>query len=205
MKTSTLLKRTIRIASFLAAILILISFNTNNLKSERNLDHSKELSWNAANTLLQHNIIAQQEGNDVKRDTHVLLTIDTKMINETNMDSTIVFSDDRSDPSRNPGNPKEFTSIVDKNMKIYWSGIAKDPNSNAVIKIIEIIRKQEGGAEILKKTFKDPNKDGVVVGKIKNKKVGGFEYYSVKFSITQGDLITELEVDPKLQMGLGTE
>jgi hypothetical protein len=205
MKTSTLLKKTIRTAIFLAAILLLISFNTNKIETEKNLEQSNEVSLKTTNTLMQYNVIVQQEDGNVKKDTYVLLTIDTKIINETNMDSTIVFSDDRSDPARNPGNPKEFTSIVDKNMKIYWSGIAKDPNSNAVIKIIEIIRKQDGGAEILKKTFKDPNKDGIVVGKIKNKKVEGFEYYSVKFSITQGDLITEFEVDPKLQMGLGTD
>ncbi|TVZ27633.1 hypothetical protein JM83_2683 [Gillisia sp. Hel_I_86] len=204
MKTNTLLKRTIKIVGFLTILLVLLSFKNEKRASEIYLEHVNELAMRMeapVNLAVPHkNSVMDVE----RRDTHILLTIDTENIDEGNLNATIVFSDDRSDPSENPGNPEKFTSVVDKNMKIYWSGIPKDENSTDVIYILEVIRKQQGGAEILKKTFKDPNKDGVVVGKVKNKKVEGFEYYSVKFSIN-GTTVRTFEVDPKLKMGIEAE
>jgi len=135
----------------------------------------------------------------LKKDTHVLVTVNTDSLNRSNMDSMILLSDDRSDPSENPGNPSTFTSLVDKNQKIYWSGVAKDKNSTDVINILKIYRKTDGGAVILDKTFKDPDKNGVVVGKIKNKKVEGLEYYNIRFMVNQ-DSTKIYDIDPKLRM-----
>ncbi len=134
-----------------------------------------------------------------RKDTRVLITVNTDSLNSSNIDEMIVLSDDRSDPSENPGNPSAFTSWVDKNQKIYWSGVPKDENSTDVINILEIYRKTDGGAEILDKTFKDPDKNGVVVGKIKNKKVEGLEYYNIKFMINN-DTTKVYDIDPKLRM-----
>ena len=134
-----------------------------------------------------------------KKDTHVLLTIDTRSINENNKNSMVIFSDDRSNPSENPGDPEQYVSLVDKNMKIYWSGQPADANSDKTIDILEVYRKPEGGAEILEKTFRDPNKDGIVIGKVKNKNVTGFENYNIVFRIN-GDTIQTFTIDPKLKM-----
>jgi hypothetical protein len=202
MKTITLRKETFRFASILAICLILGSCKNEQTPSENSLKESKELalkSGDLASMAIANPIISQPEIQESK-DTYVLLTIDTKTINENNVDSKVVFSDDRSDPATNPGNPKTFTSIVDKNMKIYWSGVAKDEDSNETIDIIAIYRKPEGGAEILESTFRDPNKDGIVIGKVKNKKVNGLEYYIVVFRIN-GETPRTFAVDPKLQMG----
>ncbi len=179
MKTSTLLKRAIKTASFLTILLVLISFEN-------------EKPIYLPNTTIP--------GIQQNKDTHILLTVDTKTINENNINSKVVFSDDRSDPTTNPGNPETFTSIVDKNMKVYWSAVPKDANSTDTVDVLSIYRKPEGGAEILEATFKDPNKDGIIIGKIKNKKVNGLELYSVLIRIN-GDTIKTFLVDPKLQMG----
>ena len=145
-----------------------------------------------------HSNVQDQDNAFLKQDTHVLLTVNTDSLNSSNTDVMIVLSDDRSDPSENPGNPIAFTSWVDKNQKIYWSGVPKDENSTDVINILEIYRKTEGGAEILDKTFKDPDKNGVVVGKIKDKKVEGLEYYNIKFMVNQ-DTTKIYDIDPKLR------
>ena len=134
-----------------------------------------------------------------KKDTHVHLTIDTRSINENNKNSMVIFSDDRSNPSENPGDPEQYVSLVDKNMKIYWSGQPADASSDKTIDILEVYRKPEGGAEILEKTFRDPNKDGIVIGKVKNKNVTGFENYNIVFRIN-GDTIQTFTIDPKLKM-----
>ncbi len=87
-------------------------------------------------------------------------------------------------------------------MKVYWSAVPKDATSTETVDVLAIYRKPEGGAEILKTTFKDPNKDGIIIGKIKNKKVNGLEEYSVLIRIN-GDTIKTFMVDPKLEMGGG--
>tara|TARA_R100001369_G_scaffold92896_1_gene141130 strand:+ start:157703 stop:157963 length:261 start_codon:yes stop_codon:yes gene_type:complete len=84
-------------------------------------------------------------------------------------------------------------------MKVYWSGVAKDTTTGDEVAILGIFRKPDGGADILESLSKDPNKNGVVVGKVKNKSISGFEYYSVEFRIN-GDTLRTYLVDPKLKM-----
>lgn len=199
MRTITTPYELLRYAVILAILLLLgsckhdheLSLNVAHDSKEVALAESMLVDWPITNNLIS--------GIQDARDTNVLLTIDTKTINENNVDSKVVFSDDRSDPISNPGNPSTFTSLVDRNMKVFWSGVAKDPDSDETIDIIAIYRKPQGGAEILESTFRDPNKDGIVVGKVKNKKVQGQEYYSVVFRIN-GETPRTFVVDPKLQM-----
>lgn len=199
MRTITTLYELMRYALILAILLLLGSCKHDHGPSLNAPNASKEVATAGSNSedwLISNNLIS---GIQEARDTNVLLTIDTKTINENNVDSKVVFSDDRSDPISNPGNPSTFTSLVDRNMKVFWSGVPKDADSEETIDIIAIYRKPQGGAEILESTFRDPNKDGIVVGKVKNKKVQGLEYYSVVFRIN-GETPRTFVVDPKLQM-----
>lgn len=199
MRTITTLKEVIKYTGIMAIFLIFGSCKNDNTPSVNSSKMSKELAQageNSADLFFSNSLIS---GLQESKDTNVLLTIDTKTINENNVDSKVVFSDDRSDPATNPGNPESFTSIVDKNMKVYWSGVPQDSDSNETIDIIAIYRKPEGGAEILESTFRDPNRDGIVIGKVKNRNVSGLEYYSVVFRIN-GETPRTFVVDPKLQM-----
>ena len=135
----------------------------------------------------------------VKQDTNVLLTVDTEKINDANLDVMVMISDDRSDPSENSQKPSEHVAMVDRNMKIYWSAEALDPQLGTTVDVLGIFRKPEGGAEILEASFRDPNKDGVVMGKIKNKKVDGLEYYNILIRVN-GETPKTFLIDPKLQM-----
>ena len=192
MKTNKFIKK----AGILFAVLFMFTLIFAGKKQ-----HSDSSNIDVLKASVSSNFVDQNMNVFVRQDTNVLLTVNTDSLNSSNTDVMIVLSDDRSDPSENPGNPSAFTSWVDKNQKIYWSGVPKDENSTDVINILEIYRKTEGGAEILDKTFKDPNKNGVVVGKIKNKKVEGLEYYNIKFMINQ-DSTRIYDIDPKLRMTL---
>lgn len=135
----------------------------------------------------------------VKEDTYVLVTVDTENISEETKNENVFITDNRSDSSENNKKPEEHVALVDKNMKIFWSGEAKDPSGNMTVDIVEIRRKAEGGAEILDAVFRDPNKDGIVIGKIKNKKVSGLEYYNIVIRVN-GDTPKTYVIDPKIQM-----
>lgn len=131
-----------------------------------------------------------------KKDTNVLLTVNTKKINPGNVNEAVSFSNE-GDSKPGSGKPADFVSEVYRNMKITWYGKAEDAGDT--IQILEITRKPSGGAEILDKTFKDPNNDGIVKGKIKDEDVPGDELYNVKFRINN-DPNKEFTVDPKLRM-----
>ena len=197
MRTITFLNRAIQFTSLLFIFCILISCDQN---KKTHLDNSKELAIKTDLVNTSGNLIRFSNSEEIQaKDTHILLTIDTKTINQNNINSKVIFSDDRSNPNENSGDPASFTSKVDKNMKVYWSGVAKDTTTGDEVAILGIFRKPDGGAEILESLSKDPNRKGVVVGKVKNKSISGFEYYSVEFRINQDTLRTYL-VDPKLKM-----
>jgi hypothetical protein len=135
----------------------------------------------------------------VREDTNVRLTVDTENITEENHDETVAISDDRSDPSEVSGKPSEHVTWVDKNMKIYWSAEPLDSQTGTTVDVLGIFRKTEGGAEILEAVFRDPNRDGIVMGKIKNKKVEGIEYYNILIRVN-GETSQTYLIDPKLKM-----
>ncbi len=200
MKTTTFLRRTIKTASFLAILLVLISFKNDKPTSQNSLEDSKDLIWNHENKdnmaiPIKFNI------NDLERkDVQVVLEIDTDGITQQNLDTKVLFVNvGDSTPSRT-GNPKNFLTKVYKNKKIQWSAVAKDETSGLTIDVLAVFRKQDGGAEIVDNFDYDRSKKGVVVAKIKNKKVEGFENYNVVFRINEEPARTFV-VDPKLQMG----
>lgn len=136
------------------------------------------------------------------KDTEIWLTVDTSRINESNKENSVLFSDDRSDPSDNPGDPKKFISVVDRNHKVVWKGKPADDLSAETIDILEVTRKRNGGgAEILESISKSREKNGVVIGKVKDKDITGMEAYDVKFQINGDTIFT---VDPKLRMSVPT-
>ncbi len=135
---------------------------------------------------------------EARKDTNVLLTVDTENITEETVEEFVKISDDRSGSSENVL-PSNHVALVDKNMKIYWSAEALNPQLGTTVDVLGIFRKPEGGAEILDGVFRDPNKDGIVMGKIKNKKVEGLEYYNIMIRINEETPRTFV-IDPKLQM-----
>lgn len=136
-----------------------------------------------------------------KRDTYVIVTVDTVNINTENKNEMVEFSDNRGDPPSVCGNPKEFVATVDRGKKIIWIGIAKDSDDyfEHSVAIKKISRKlKEGGSDILKnKTYEDKNNNGVVVGKIKDKDESGTESYDITILVNGTISFT---IDPKLRM-----
>lgn len=143
--------------------------------------------------------IEMESSEILREDTNVLVTVDTDNISEETKNENVFFTDDRSDASVNSTNPSEHVAVVDKNMKIYWRGEAKNASGDVTVDIIEVRRKADGGAEILEAVFRDPNKDGIVIGKIKNKKVSGLEYYDIVIRVN-GETPQTFVIDPKLKM-----
>ena len=46
------------------------------------------------------------------KNTWIYLTVDTKNINEGNIDEKVDFSDDRDDPPQKPGKPMDYVSTI---------------------------------------------------------------------------------------------
>ena len=134
-----------------------------------------------------------------EKDTNVLLRVDTENITEDTKNEFVFISDDRSESSGNSSSPSEHIALVEKNMKIYWRAEALEPQSGVTVDVLGIFRKPEGGSEILEGVFRDPNKDGIIMGKIKNKKVEGMEYYNIMIRVNSETPKTFL-IDPKIKM-----
>ncbi|MDX1751674.1 MAG: hypothetical protein R3259_00690 [Salinimicrobium sediminis] len=134
-----------------------------------------------------------------EKDTNVLLKVDTENITEDTKNEFVFISDDRSESSGNSSSPSEHIALVEKNMKIYWRAEALEPQSGVTVDVLGIFRKPEGGSEILEGVFRDPNKDGIIMGKIKNKKVEGMEYYNIMIRVNSETPKTFL-IDPKIKM-----
>tara|TARA_R100000935_G_C2828833_1_gene163859 strand:+ start:1034 stop:1546 length:513 start_codon:yes stop_codon:yes gene_type:complete len=140
------------------------------------------------------------DNNDLERkDVQVVLVIDTDGINVQNLDTKVLFVNVGDSTSSRTGNPSNFITKVYKNKKIQWSAVPKDETSGLTIDVLFVFRKQDGGVEMVDDYDYDKSKKGVVVAKIKNKKVEGFENYNVIFRINEEPVRT-FQVDPKLQM-----
>ena len=131
-------------------------------------------------------------------DTNILVRVDTGKINSGNADNCVEFTDDNGNSTGQPGNGKNFTSKVEKDKWVFWSGEPMDEQSNDRIWIIDIQRKPKGGgAEILDSIKVQAN--GTVKGKIKNKDVTGEELYDLTFKIND-EAERTYTIDPKLRM-----
>ncbi|MBL7872596.1 MAG: hypothetical protein JNM78_13350 [Cyclobacteriaceae bacterium] len=149
---------------------------------------------------------------NLKKDTEVTITVDTGSVNETNKNSKIIFSDDRSDPAENPGDPANYVSTVSSTKKVTYKAVVKDPASypHDSVAVKKVYKKAEGGGvEILKKdSYTDTNNNGVVVCQVRDNKITGTENYTVTVAVTttrgsDGSYVTGTniyDVDPKLQM-----
>ncbi|CAM4247824.1 hypothetical protein [Gillisia hiemivivida] len=200
MKTTTLLKRTIRTASFLTILLVLISFKHEKPKSQNSLEISKDLVLNNVN---DYNLAITVKNNTIeveRKDVQVVLVIDTDGINNSNLDSKVLFVNVGDTTENRSGYSKNFLTKVYKNKKIQWSAVPQDENSSLTIDVLAIFRKEDAGAEIMEDIYIEEGKKGVVTAKIKNKKVVGIENYSVVFRINE-EIPRTFTVDPKLQMG----
>ncbi len=146
------------------------------------------------------------EKNEAKRgkspkNTWIYLTVDTKNINEGNIDEKVVFSDDRDDPPQEPGKPMDYVSTISPGMKVYWKGQPKDEGSGDVIEITGVTAKDgKDKWKLLDSVGPEKGNKGVRVGKVKEKHIDGQEPYSVRFRIEGRK--SEFEVDPKIQMEL---
>ena len=168
-------------------------------------EESGTLSWNEVQALLNDDGTTAEYKHlhincgedDTPRDTNILLTVDTQNINEDNLDTTVIFTDDRSNPVGNPGDPENFTSLVDRGMKVYWRGQTKDGNSSVIIDILEVERKPDGGSKILESISKE---DRLIVGQVRNEYVSGLESYHITISIINAQNTKTFTIDPKLQM-----
>lgn len=130
--------------------------------------------------------------------TNIKVTVDTKKINGSNVEHSVIFTDDNGNSTGKPGNAKDFTSKVEKDKWVIWKGQAQDGKSKDSIQILEVQRKsRDGGAEILASTTR--LQDGTVKGKIKDKDVQGEELYDLTFSINDDPQRT-YTIDPKLKM-----
>ena len=143
----------------------------------------------------------EDRGGRKDKDTIICVTVDSKKINENNIDQHVIFSDDRDeDPPQQPGNPKDYVSTISKGMKVYWRAALKDPDSGDDIEITEVISKE--GKEkwkLLDSVKPEQGNKKAWVGKVKGKNISDMEAYSVKFRINGGSG-KEYIVDPKLQM-----
>jgi hypothetical protein len=134
-----------------------------------------------------------------ERNTNITLAVKPKVdvdsITQKNVKEKINFTDDRGDPV-NPSDPVKWVSKVDNSKKVQWAGV-NDPGRNIAFKIIEVNREQTSPVKILKEDiYKDQNKDGIVIGDVRNTEVTGEEQYKITFTINA----KELHIDPKLKM-----
>lgn len=201
MKKSTFLKRAIKTLVFLSILLVLISFKNEKPAPDVAMDTNKQLELFAANTNNQITSNNRLALDMERKDVRIILEIDTEGITESNLDSKVVFINVGDTTSTGSGNPKTFLTKVYKNKKVEWSAVPKNINSNITIDVVAIFRKEDGGAEIMDNIYVEEGKKGVVIAKIKNKKVEGIENYNVVFRINEQPPRIFV-VDPKLEMGL---
>lgn len=166
------------------------------------------LSWNDVQELLNDDettteylhifINCGQDDEEEGEDTYVVVTVDTENINEDNLNTTVFFTDSRSNSTSNVSSPENHIALVDKNRRIFWSGRTLE-NTGEIIEIVEVYRKEEGGEFILVRTYTDPEMEGFVIGDIRSDYVEGFEFYNLVLTI-YGETERTFIIDPKLQM-----
>ena len=85
-----------------------------------------------------------------KRDTYIIVTVDTAKIEIGNEDTTVEFSDNRGDSQ---GSGTSFISTVDGGKNVIWIGIAKNSNiqNTDIVEIKKIERKPNSGSDLLRK------------------------------------------------------
>lgn len=126
-------------------------------------------------------------------DTNIRMTVRTEGLTQRNVNTHVIFSDNRNDPEQPEGRPQDYVSTVDRNGKVLWESSAE--NGKDTVEILEVARKRDGGAYLMKEKRVTPQK-GKLMAHIKDERIEGEESYEVRFKV-QGN---EFVVDPKLKM-----
>ena len=145
-----------------------------------------------------------------KRDTYVIVTVETDKIGPKNINNYVVLSDNRGG-GPTPGNPINFVSKVDRGKKITWIGIPKNASVGGDDQTVDIkqIEMKKPNSSILEKTrYNDKGDNGVVVGKVKYPRLVVEELQVVPNNLErEGYYITILvngtdwyTMDPQLEM-----
>jgi len=125
-----------------------------------------------------------------KKDTDVLLTVTIADINQTNKNSKVVFTDNWGD-LETPGDPANYVSKVNKNMKITWTAL--DTGGNPVT--IKGVAKD--GGSVLMKNIKQGDSSNIFTAKIKNDTDivdGDTESYTITITVSG----TDFPIDPRI-------
>ncbi len=130
------------------------------------------------------------------KDTEITMIVDTKKINEHNVDQHVKFKDNRK--NKNPsGDPANFTSEVNKGKHVFWYGEPED-EINDSIQITSITKKKQNDPEFLETKGKDPGHNGGYRARVKDEYIEGEESYFLEFTINNSG--TVYQVDPKMVM-----
>ena len=134
------------------------------------------------------------------KDTTVTLTVDTTAITDLTKNTAVVFSDDRGDDAETPGDPANYTSSVNKNYKVHWTGVGK--NNTGTVQITGVAK--EGGSEIMKNIKQDPNNSMNWQAKIKDDAADDAEEsYTITIKVDNDDSKI-FTIDPKLKISTRT-
>lgn len=128
-----------------------------------------------------------------KKDTDVLLTVTTTNINQTNKNGKVVFTDNWGD-LETPGDPANYVSKVNKNMKITWTAVESDGTTPVTIKGVA----KDGGL-VLMKNIKQGDSSNIFTAKIKDGsdiKIGDTESYSITITVNG----TDYPIDPRIKI-----
>lgn len=129
-------------------------------------------------------------------DTKITMEVDTKKINENNVDQHVKFKDNRKN-KKPKGDPENFTSEINQGKHVFWYGEPVNGETDT-IQILSVSRKKEDEPEFLESNGKGPVANGVYRAKVKDEYIKGEESYYLRFTINHADTI--YQVDPKLAM-----
>lgn len=139
--------------------------------------------------------------------TNIILSVSSALINGSNVDQNVIFSDDRGDGGSSGGNSKNYISKVNKGKKVTWTAVINSnpgkSNPGDSVTVVAALKKPNslGGDDILEKDCYYQN-GNLVEGKVKaNPNEGETENYLIVFSVTStGQSSTTYIIDPKLQV-----
>ncbi len=131
------------------------------------------------------------------QNTDITMEVDTKNLNEHNVDSHVSLRDNRS--NKNPStDPKNFTSQISRGKQVSWSGNS-GTGSDDTIQITGIAKKEKNEPEFLETLGKGPNPNGSYKATVKDQYIEGEESYYIEFTINNNKHPV-YRVDPKLAM-----
>lgn len=131
------------------------------------------------------------------QNTEITMEVDTKNINEHNVDGHVTLKDNRTNPNSSK-DPKNFTSQISKGKQVSWSGNA-GAGSEDTIQITNITRKEKHEPEFLQSNGRGMNPNGSYRALVKDEYIQGEESYYIEFTINNNKHPV-YRVDPKLAM-----